>query len=130
MRGGFMRLPAWLRWSVYGVSIIFTITGVAWIFAHFMLRREGEIEHPLEPWMLRIHGFAVMIGLFMYGSLLRTHIIKGWNAHMNRATGIVLCILLFALSLSGYLLYYAGSEETRPVISVAHWVIGLLLPIL
>ena len=35
---------------------------------------------------------------------------------------------MLALTLTGYLLYYAGGEETRPVISILHWVLGLVVP--
>ena len=32
------------------------------------------------------------------------------------------------LTLTGYALYYAGDERIRPVISVLHWGLGLVLP--
>lgn len=124
-----IRMPRWIRWSVYGVTILFTLTGIVWLIAHFWLRKEGDIEHPIEPWMLRLHGMTVFVGMFMYGSLLRPHITKAWSAKMNRWTGVVVSVVLGALVISGYLLYYAGSEETRPIISIVHWAIGLLLPI-
>jgi hypothetical protein len=37
---------------------------------------------------------------------------------------------MLLLTVTGYLLYYAGGEETRPVISLVHWVVGLAVPAL
>jgi hypothetical protein len=123
-----IRLPQWLRWSIYAVTLWLFLTGVIWLGAHYGLRKQGkfgEVIHPLEPWMLRLHGMAVMIGLFLYGSLLRAHIIKSWQIRQNRATGAVIATILGLLTISGYLLYYAGDENIRPIISLAHWLIGL-----
>ena len=33
--------------------------------------------------------------------------------------------LCVGLALTGYALYYSGSEELRPYISTSHWVMGL-----
>jgi len=38
--------------------------------------------------------------------------------------------LLLFLTLSGYLLYYAGGDEARAVISPLHWIVGLGAPAL
>ena len=37
---------------------------------------------------------------------------------------------MLLLTVTGYLLYYAGDENTRPVISAAHWILGLAVPAL
>jgi hypothetical protein len=37
---------------------------------------------------------------------------------------------MLLLTLTGYLLYYAGGEESRAVISITHWLTGLLVPAL
>jgi hypothetical protein len=35
---------------------------------------------------------------------------------------------MLLLTITGYLLYYAGDEDTRPLISAAHWILGLAVP--
>ena len=124
-----IKLPRWLRWSIYAVTTILTLTGMIWLLAHYGLRKAGSLEetHPLEPWMMKLHGLAVMVSLFLYGSLLRSHMIKAWHARMNRNTGLITLIILGWLAISGYLLYYAGNEEIRSFISISHWTIGLLV---
>ena len=37
--------------------------------------------------------------------------------------GVAACLIL-----SGYLLYYIGSDKVRSVVSILHWGIGLLVP--
>ena len=34
------------------------------------------------------------------------------------------------LTLTGYLLYYVGAEATRELMSIAHWAVGLAVPLL
>ncbi|MGB9152908.1 MAG: hypothetical protein WCD70_07455 [Alphaproteobacteria bacterium] len=124
-----IRMPRWIRWSIYGATITWTVTGLVWIFAHYVLRAPGEIEHPIEPWMLRIHGAAVMLGLFMYGSLVRPHITKGWYAKKGRNSGMTVLAIVGTQIVSGYLLYYASNDSNQDILSMIHWMIGLFLPI-
>jgi len=128
--GESIKLPRWLRRSVYAVTAILYATGIVWLIAHYTMRTAGsfgETTHPLEPWMLRGHGLAVMLGLFLYGTLLRAHIVRGWRVGQNRLTGALLAAVLLLLTASGYLLYYAGGETLRPILSVAHWATGLAI---
>ncbi|HEU5047701.1 MAG TPA: hypothetical protein VFT64_07650 [Rickettsiales bacterium] len=125
-----IKLPNWLRWSIYGVTLLLTLTGILWLTVHYWPHRttqEFDAPNPLEPWLMRLHGFAVMPALFLYGSLLRSHMLKAWHARMNRNSGLWTVIILAWLIITGYLLYYAGSERIRFMISCAHWSIGIFL---
>jgi hypothetical protein len=42
---------------------------------------------------------------------------------------MALSSLVLLLTLSGYALYYFGSEDARPWISVLHWGIGIVAPL-
>jgi len=122
-------LPAWLRWCLYLATIVLFATGGVWLIAHYGMRPDGgdDLPHPAEPWILRLHGFAVMVGLFIYGSLLRAHMLKAWTLKRNRITGACVATVLALLTATGYMLYYVGGETSRPIISIAHWVIGLAI---
>ena len=39
-------------------------------------------------------------------------------------------VVLAALTVSGYALYYVAGEHSRPVWSAAHWMVGPALPLL
>lgn len=130
-RGDTVRLGPWHQGFVYGVTAALVVSGIAWIVLHYFFAREGEYGptiHPAEPWMLKLHGAAAMAGLVIYGSLLPVHIRRAWAIRRNIFLGIGLVLFMLALTVTGYLLYYAGDEETRPVISAVHWIIGLVVP--
>lgn len=130
-RADSIRLGPWHQGAVYGATAALAITGLVWLVLHYFLAVPGEYGpqiHPLEPWMLRLHGAAAMAGLVIYGSLLPVHIRRAWSIRRNIALGIALVAFMLLLTLTGYLLYYAGGEDTRPVISILHWVLGLVVP--
>lgn len=125
---GTILLPHWLRRVIYVVTIILALTGITWIIAHyFMARDDYGGPNPLEPLSMKVHGAIIMPSMFLYGSLLRSHIIKAWKAKMNRSSGLIALSVLTMLTLSGYLLYYFGNDNLRPFISIFHWIIGLAL---
>jgi hypothetical protein len=128
-----IRLGFWHQTSVYGATALLVISGALWLVLHFFMMTQGEFgetHHPLEIWMLKLHGAAAMAGLIIYGSLLPIHIRRAWTIRRNIYLGIGLVAIMLMLTITGYLLYYAGGEETRPVISVTHWVIGVIVPVL
>lgn len=128
-----IRLGRWHQAAVYGATAVLSVSGIVWIVLHYFFVLPGEFgptPHPGEPWMLKLHGAGAMAGLIVYGSLLPVHMRRAWALRRNIFLGIGLVVIMLALTVTGYLLYYAGSEETRPVISAVHWVIGLGVPAL
>jgi hypothetical protein len=133
VRADTIRLGRWHQGAVYSATTALVVSGIIWVVLHFFFAQPGEFGptmHPAEPWMLKLHGAASMAGLIVYGSLLPVHIRRAWAIRRNVVLGIALITLMLLLTVTGYLLYYAGDETTRPVISAAHWVIGLVVPAL
>ena len=120
-------LPRWLRWTVYLTSLALFVSGALWLVVHYGRASADDLPPPAQAWLLRVHGLAMLVGLFVYGSLLRTHMINAWQMQRNRTTGVLLAVVLALLTLTGYLLYYGSGESSRPVISIAHWVVGLAI---
>ena len=128
-----IRLGRWHQAAVYGATAALALSGIIWLVLHYFLAAPGEYGppiHPLEPWMLRLHGAAVMAALIIYGSLLPGHIRRALSIRRNTALGIGLIALMLLLTVTGYLLYYAGDENARPLISATHWLVGLAMPAL
>jgi hypothetical protein len=132
-----MRLSRHHRQWIYAVGGSLVGSGVAWLIVHYLLvgaSAFGETHHPSEPWWLRLHGAAVMVFLVVLGTILPGHVTRAWSlrkncpqsVRRNIVTGILMLSLVAALALTGYALYYSGSEELRPYISTGHWVIGLV----
>ena len=77
--------------------------------------------------MMKIHGGAAMALLVLVGSLMTEHIPGGWRGERNKVSGVSTLALFCVLGLSGYVLYYAGSEVFRTVASYVHLGTGIAL---
>lgn len=127
-----VRLGRPTRLALYVVSIGVWLTGGLWLLFHFFLVTQGEFgpqTNPLEPWWLRLHGAFAFATVWMFGLLWSVHVTKAWPFSRRRWSGGVLAGTIGWLTLSGYLLYYVGSDSARSAISILHWVIGLAVPL-
>ena len=126
------RLSRTQRASIYAIGIGIWLTGVLWLLFHYFVvypGRFGPTTSPLEPWWLALHGAFAFTVIWIFGLLWGVHVPAGWSRGRRRPSGGVLAGLLGWLIVSGYLLYYAGGEEFRAGVSLAHWIIGLAAPI-
>ncbi len=115
------------RWLAVSFAILF-MSGLLWLGFHYFIAVKtdfGDGPHPLQQWWLKLHGLAAMATLVIVGSLLPGHVRKAWQHHQNRLSGGVMVVLAGGLTLTGYALYYFGGEESRPIISATHWLIGI-----
>lgn len=115
--------------AVYVVLGVLWLSGAAWLLLRYFLRPAGEfgeMPHPLEPWVMRLHGLGAFAALWLLGQLWIVHVVPSWRSH-RRGTGILLSGVMAALVVTGYLLYYAGDESLRSLVAIAHWAIGLAL---
>lgn len=127
------RLAKWHIWFLSLAGTALWLSGAAWLLLHYYGRTEGDFGpqvNPLEPWMMKLHGAAVMAALLAIGGLFIVHIPKGWSHAAQRAAGIALSALLVLLMASGYLLYYAADEDLRGWVSLIHWAPGLGAPVI
>jgi cation transport ATPase len=128
-----LRMERWHRQALYATALLLVASGIAWLGAHFFLRRATEFGasiHPLEPWSMKLHGAAAMAMLFFVGSVMNSHVRRALRAQRNLAPGWSLLAALAALTVSGYGLWYLAGEENRVLWSTLHWVIGLAFPLL
>jgi hypothetical protein len=111
-------------WSILG---LLWGSGVAWLVCRYALVQHGEfgdLPHPLQGWMLRLHGLAAFASLWLVGLLWGLHITRAWPTRKRRITGIGMVAAALLLVLSGYLLYYGG-ESLRDIAAPLHWILGL-----
>ena len=128
-----LRLGGWHQAYLYGVGVLLVLSGALWLWFHYFVRIEGDFGptlHPLEPWWLRIHGISAAAFLIGFGTVLPGHVRRAWSAARNRVTGTIFFAIMLLLTLTGYLLYYIGSDSVREAMSLMHWVLGLALPVL
>ncbi len=122
------------RWQIWLLTIsggALWLSGIIWLLLHYYGQIEGEFgpqTNPFEPWVLRLHGLVLIPALLGFGGLFVVHMPKGWKNKHQRNIGTGLTAIVAILILSGYLLYYVGSEALRDWTSLIHWAIGLTLP--
>lgn len=117
------------RRVAYTVLLLVFFSGLAHYVLHDFLARPGEFgpaPHPLEPWMLRLHGAAAMAVLVLLGTLLPTHIGRFWRPAPHSGAGLTFLAFVALLVLTGYGLYYLGGEGWRAFCRQAHIVGGLV----
>jgi hypothetical protein len=112
-----------------------------WLLFHYFFVEQGEFGpriHPLEPWWLKLHGAFAFASIWIFGLLWAVHITRTWPGLRRRWSGGIMTATFAWLILSGYLLYYIGSdtvrsnvgdEHARSLVSIFHWGIGLVSPI-
>jgi hypothetical protein len=127
-----MKIPFRFRLLVHAVSMALFVTGVAWElidrFVH-VTTTIGEMKHPAEPWVLRAHGAAALLSVFVFGQLYSSHVRPSWRAGRKRGSGGGLVTVITALIASGYLLYYAGGDELRDFVARFHFWLGAVAPL-
>lgn len=127
-----MKIPARFRILIHAVSFALLATGLGWeLFDRFIVvtTELGPMKHPAEAWILRAHGAAALLSVFVFGQLYSSHVRPSWRAGRKRGTGGVLVAVIALLILSGYLLYYAGGEELRDLASQSHFWLGAIAPV-
>jgi len=128
------RLPAWQRRAVYASTALLLGSGLLWLLFHYAMAVDSDFGPRPHPWTyfwLQLHGAAAMLALIVLGSMLPAHALASWRQRKNRAGGVLLGVLLGALVVTGWLLYYAAGESSRSWISALHWGLGLgLAPLL
>ena len=127
-----IRLSKIHEYIIYLISVIVTISGFVWLYFDFFVRVETEYSlqvHPMQNIFLIMHGTSSLIFLILLGSVLPIHVLKAWKIKNNRLSGGFFLLLFTILILTGIGLFYSAVEDNRRILSVLHWVIGILFPI-
>jgi hypothetical protein len=127
-----IRLGTRHKRALYAVFLILWGSGALWLLFHYFLRAPGEFgdaAHPLESWWLRLHGLMAFAALVAIGSVLPVHARRAWQLGKNRRSGLAMKAWLLWLAATGYALYYFASETNEAWLPLAHWIVGLALPL-
>jgi hypothetical protein len=116
------------RW-VHITFIGLLFSGVGWLILHHFFLIKGSFgveENPYQVWCLKVHGAAAMGFMVVLGALIPIHMRRNWLIHRNVGSAVPLVLSIVVMIVTGYGLYYVGSEHWRPWISAIHWIAGLL----
>ena len=133
MRTKGIRLSSEHQAWFYSIFAILFLSGLVWIILTYLVPCPPEDEGcipSLAPALMKVHGAAAMATMVLFGTLIPIHIKRGWAAKINRPNGAFLITINLLLIVTGYGLYYGGSEGLR---FLSHWVhigLGLFIPFL
>jgi len=120
------------RWTIYAVGLGLWLSGALWLIFHYFEQQKtefGPAPHPLEHWWLALHGLFGFAALWTFGMLWSSHVVGAWKTKRHRVSGSIVFAVLLILIVTGYLLYYLVGDESLSLVALAHWAIGLALPI-
>ena len=126
-----MRLDPSFRRALYAAVAVLTLTGAGWMLADWEKDPAGpEAWQAAAANLLMVHGGTAMAMLMLLGALIPLHVRRSWRTGRNRLTGPPMIGINAALIVTGFGLYYAGSELLRAWISDIHIAVGFALPAL
>ncbi len=119
------------RWFLYGSTIVTAASGLT----YFVMKRFLEssdpwavINHPLEPWALKLHILSAPLMLFATGLITTQHIWRSLKSSLptGRHSGRAASYAFVPLVLSGYLIQAITSPLTLEVLAWAHLALGVV----
>jgi hypothetical protein len=120
-------LPTWQRIVLVASAGSLLVSGLAWLPLHYFLGAGAdELPNPVEAWLMRWHGLAVLAGLFALGAVAAAHVPRGWRLGRGRRSGASLCAGWALLAGTGWALSYLVSERWRASLGIAHAALGTI----
>jgi hypothetical protein len=134
VRLGSQHLTPHQRVLVHVTGWLLLASGITWLAFHYAVGTgAGELPHPMEAWLVRLHALVAWVATFALGELAASHVPRGWHTTMRRRAptqrrlGVALCALAAALVLSGYALMYLVPEPSRAAWGWAHSAVGVAM---
>ena len=120
------KMSSWQRVFVICGMMACSITGLTYLLGHeFQIQRSTLGTHTI----LAAHGIAAILATLALGSVMPFHIKAGYKSRRQLWSGFSQLGFLFALLITGGMLYY-GPEEIRDRVISVHWIIGLLFAVI
>lgn len=123
-------LSRWEVWLLYISTAVLTITGLAYAGMHYLMEPVDAfsvVNHPWEPYMMKVHIVIAPLLVIAVGIILRGHILLKLEAQngAGRKSGILLIPMFLLMVLSGYLLQVVHSEF-RKIVVILHFLTGMI----
>lgn len=123
------------RWSVWLTSGTVAVSGLGFFAAKYLVvpvEPWAVINHPLEPWLLKLHVMSAPLFVFAIGLISTKHIHAHIRARVRRGrrTGMSLVWVLVPMVASGYLLQVVTNIGWLGALGWAHTGVGVLFVVL
>ena len=123
------RLKKNQKLAIYGVSLGLLLSGLVWLYFYYFVRVTDQFgfenPHPWQGKLMIAHAVVALPSIWIFGFLWHIHVKPGWRARVKRGSGGTYWSLVLWMILSGYSLYYIGSDTVRQWLSMGHWIAGI-----
>jgi hypothetical protein len=124
-------MSRWEFWSFGVLNLVLALSGGVYFCMKYLMHTEDPfavVNHPWQPSMLAGHVVAAPVVLVLFGSVLRSHILKklAGNGPSGRRTGWTALISFAAMALSGYLLQVVASPGALRAAMLTHVATSIL----
>ena len=119
------------KWSVWSTTTVVSVTGVVYFWMkYFMQPIEpwAVINHPWQPWVLKLHIVSAPLLVFALGLITLRHIWEHFRSRVRwgRKSGIITAAVAGPMILTGYLIQSITHEGWLTVMAISHITLGLL----
>ncbi|HUF51490.1 MAG TPA: hypothetical protein VMN60_11680 [Longimicrobiales bacterium] len=120
--------------TVYSSTIAVAATGFAYAGMKYLMEPADEwaiVNHPLQPWILKLHILAAPVLVFAIGLIAARHILPQLRARVPRTlrSGMGSALIIIPMILSGYLLQAATSTAILTLLGYIHLAAGAIFTV-
>lgn len=119
------------RWCLWSSAIAMGLTGLGFFWAKYLVESSepwAVVNHPLEPWFLKIHIVVAPMFVFAVGLITTRHILVHIRARIRkgRSSGLAMVWLMIPMVGSGYLIQVVSAEGWVTGLATVHIVTGMV----
>lgn len=118
------------RWLLYSSTAVAATSGLVYFWMKRFLTPTDPwavINHPLEPWALKLHILSAPVMLFAVGLITTQHIWRSLRSSLptGRRSGIIATMGFVPLVVTGYLIQVVTSPLALEILAWTHLSLGL-----
>ena len=113
------------RWTVWISAVATGLTGLGFMWAKYLVTPTepwAVINHPLEPWLLKVHIVVAPVFVFAVGLIVTRHVVPHIRDKVDRGrrSGLAMVWMLVPMVASGYLIQVVTAPVLVTALVVMH----------
>lgn len=118
------------KYAIWSSTAVATVTGVTYAWMKYWLKPADPyavINHPLQPFVLKLHIASVPFLVFAIGMVTLQHIVKYYRTGVQRArsSGLGSMWLVLPMIVSGYAIQMLADSAWLRAVGYAHFGVGI-----
>lgn len=119
------------RGSLWASTLAVSLTGLGFTWAKYFASTDDPwavVNHPLEPWLLKLHVISAPLFVFAVGLITTRHILSHLRSGTpaGRRTGLVMVWTIVPMVVTGYLLQVVSVPGWLLPLAIGHIAAGIL----